>query len=127
MGPPTKQLRYLRSAAILRGHEAVVGRSDYSSVLIPHPSVSRVHASITQRDGMLFIQDLGSKHGTFVNERQVGETPVPIHVGDHIRIGMVDCKVETSDDSALSTTDNFSDGLSEETEPTMDPEATPEP
>jgi pSer/pThr/pTyr-binding forkhead associated (FHA) protein len=106
MVPPTKQLRFLHSAAILRGEESVIGRSDYSSILIAHPSVSRVHASITQREGKTFIQDLGSRNHTFVNGQQVGETPVPIDIGDTIRIGTVDCIVETTSDNAGETTDN---------------------
>jgi len=106
MVPPTKQLRFLHSAAILRGEESVIGRSDYSSILIAHPSVSRVHASITQRDGKTFIQDLGSRNHTFVNGQQVGEAPVPIEIGDTIRIGTVDCIVETTSENAGETTDN---------------------
>ena len=84
----------------------MIGRSDYSSILIAHPSVSRVHASITQRDGKTFIQDLGSRNHTFVNGQQVGEAPVPIEIGDTIRIGTVDCIVETTSDNAGETTDN---------------------
>lgn len=106
MVPPTKQLRFLHSAVILRGEESVIGRSDYSSILIAHPSVSRVHASITQREGKTFIQDLGSRNHTFVNGQQVDETPVSIDIGDTIRIGTVDCIVETTSDNAGETTDN---------------------
>jgi len=109
MVPPTKQLRFLHSAAVLRGEESVIGRSDYSSILIADPSVSRVHASITQRDGKTFIQDLGSRNHTFVNGEQVGEAPVQIDIGDTIRIGNVDCIVESTSENAGETTDNCPD------------------
>lgn len=106
MAPSNKQLRFLNSAAILRGEESVIGRSDYSSILIAHPSVSRVHASITQRDGKTYIQDLGSRNHTFVNGQQVGETPVAIDIGDKIRVGTVECVIESASDNAGETTDN---------------------
>jgi len=103
----TKQLRYLEVAAVLRGKEIVIGRSDYSSILIPHPSVSRLHATITLRESQSFIQDLGSRNGTYVNGKRIDETPVPIHIGDLIRIGSVDCLVESTVDNARETTDEF--------------------
>ena len=102
----SKQLRYLSAAAILRGSESVIGRSDYSTILIAHPSVSRVHAAIILRDGETLIQDLGSKNGTFVNGVRVGETPVPIDIGDTIQIGHVECTVESTARNALVTADS---------------------
>jgi pSer/pThr/pTyr-binding forkhead associated (FHA) protein len=48
--------------------------------------VSRRHAAIHQVDDGLAIEDLGSKNGTFVNERRVSGI-VPVAPGDRIRFG----------------------------------------
>jgi pSer/pThr/pTyr-binding forkhead associated (FHA) protein len=48
--------------------------------------VSRRHAAIHQIDDGLAIEDLGSKNGTFVNERRVSGI-VPVAPGDRIRFG----------------------------------------
>ena len=105
MAPPLKQLSYLNAAAILHGDESVIGRSDYSSILIPHPSVSRLHATIFHKDGKSFIRDLGSRNGTYVNGARVNEKPVLIEIGDEIRIGHIECRVESTADNALATAD----------------------
>lgn len=118
MSPPTKQLRYLNAVAILRGPESVIGRSDYSTILIAHPSVSRVHATITLHDGVTQIRDLGSRNGTFVNGTRIDETPVPIDIGDNVRIGHVECVVESTADNALVTTD-WSESVDDETDPSL--------
>lgn len=44
-----------------------VGRSEECDVNIPDVRVSRVHARFISQDGDYFIEDAGSRHGTFVN------------------------------------------------------------
>lgn len=105
MRPTAKQLRYLNTTAILRGEESVIGRSDYSSIIIAHPSVSRLHATIIHREGETFIRDLGSRNGTFVNGARVHDTLVRIEVGDEVRIGNVNCVLENTADCAHATID----------------------
>lgn len=47
----------------------VVGRQWDNDVAINHPSVSRRHAIIAfRREGMCYVYDLGSTHGTYVND-----------------------------------------------------------
>ena len=45
-----------------------IGRSDEADVVLPDPSVSRIHARITLRDGYYLLEDADSKHGLTVNE-----------------------------------------------------------
>ncbi len=90
-------LRFKTSSATLRGTETIIGRSSYCTVSISDPSVSRVHASITQRAGQMFIQDLGSKNGTFLNGRRVGAQPAALLVGDSVRFGDVKGFIEEAD------------------------------
>lgn len=111
MGLPSIQLRFLTSRFPLRGEEAVIGRSDYCSIVIAHASVSRLHACITLDADRMSIRDLGSRNGTFVNGTRVGPTSVPLGLGDAVRIGSVECTIEEAEEHALSTADIGALGL----------------
>ncbi|HEY5945866.1 MAG TPA: FHA domain-containing protein [Kofleriaceae bacterium] len=63
-----------------------VGRSiEEAKLIVLDSSVSRRHAELEQTTGWA-IRDLGSMHGTFVNEQKV-ETSTEVHHGDRIRFG----------------------------------------
>ena len=72
-----------------------VGRQSGSDIVLSDSSVSRVHARLTVSEGRLFIEDVGSRAGTYVNDVRIsGMTPV--QVGDHVRIGTFRIEVEES-------------------------------
>jgi hypothetical protein len=48
--------------------------------------VSQVHARAFDRDGTLWIEDLGSRNGTFVNGEQVHE-PTKVSKGARVQVG----------------------------------------
>jgi pSer/pThr/pTyr-binding forkhead associated (FHA) protein len=48
--------------------------------------VSQLHARLFRRDGQLFVEDLGSTNGTFLNRKKVG-APSPLKRGDHLQVG----------------------------------------
>jgi pSer/pThr/pTyr-binding forkhead associated (FHA) protein len=57
--------------------------------------VSRRHASITQRDGQCFIEDLESANGTYVNkERLAPRAPAQLRHGDEVRMGNILIRIE---------------------------------
>ena len=63
-----------------------IGRSSKSGIPLNDATVSAVHATITYADGIWFIVDNNSKHGTFLNgEQALGKRG--IFDGDVIRIG----------------------------------------
>ncbi len=49
----------------------VIGRGKEASLTVPHALVSRRHTEIFERDGKLFVRDLGSLNGTFVNNLKI--------------------------------------------------------
>jgi FHA domain len=51
--------------------DLVVGRAPTSDIRFAEPDVSRRHAALRRQGGAVFIEDLGSSGGTFVNEEQV--------------------------------------------------------
>jgi pSer/pThr/pTyr-binding forkhead associated (FHA) protein len=64
----------------------IVGRGGVADLVIPDLSVSRKHALIMlSPQGVLEIQDLGSRNGIHVNGRKV--TKAALKAGDAIRIG----------------------------------------
>ncbi|PYV17252.1 MAG: hypothetical protein DMG21_08890, partial [Acidobacteria bacterium] len=48
-----------------------IGRDAGNDVVINHPTVSAKHAEIIKQDGKVFVVDLGSDNGTFVNGMKV--------------------------------------------------------
>ena len=51
----------------------VIGRGKDVSLTLPHPLVSRRHTEIFEKDGCLYVKDLGSLNGTYVNNRRIKE------------------------------------------------------
>ncbi len=50
----------------------VIGRGRDVNLTLPHALVSRRHAELFDRDGYLYVRDLGSLNGTYVNNRKIG-------------------------------------------------------
>jgi DNA-binding winged helix-turn-helix (wHTH) protein len=69
--------------------DTVLGRDRLSVGRIDDGTVSRRHARITVAVKTAVIADLGSKNGTFVNGKRVGEKPVRLSDGDQIQLGSV--------------------------------------
>lgn len=72
------------------GTEIIIGRDAGNQVIIDHPSVSSRHAKILQSDKGLFLTDLGSTNGTFVNDDKVADCQLAhqdwIRIGKHVVI-----------------------------------------
>jgi DNA-binding NtrC family response regulator len=62
----TPQLR-----AIPFGSPIAIGRDDAGGAPVPDERMSRRHARIDHRDGVLVVEDLGSRNGTFVDGARV--------------------------------------------------------
>jgi pSer/pThr/pTyr-binding forkhead associated (FHA) protein len=72
-----------------------VGRSPDCALLLDHDDyVSSRHALLTPADGGVWVEDLGSTNGTFVNGAQVTTTR-QLQPGDQIQIGETQLRVES--------------------------------
>jgi pSer/pThr/pTyr-binding forkhead associated (FHA) protein len=69
------------------GDELTVGRAAGCSVSIPDDTfVSQLHARVFRRDGDLWVEDLGSTNGTFLNDKKVS-APAVMRRGDMLKVG----------------------------------------
>lgn len=67
--------------------EAVIGRDETADFEIKEYVISRNHAKIVRGEESVVIKDLGSKNGTYVNNRRVTEQE--LHDGDRIALGTI--------------------------------------
>jgi pSer/pThr/pTyr-binding forkhead associated (FHA) protein len=63
-----------------------IGRSKDAGVALPDPEVSRQHARLSSHDGVVYVEDLHSRNGTFLNGRRVREA-IEVREGDEIDVG----------------------------------------
>ena len=63
-----------------------LGRDPSVPLAINDSNVSRRHAEIIKRDGKVFIKDLGSTNGSFINDKKI-EGEAELHKEDMIKIG----------------------------------------
>ena len=67
--------------------EVKIGRAATNHISLADDSyVSQLHARLFRRDGSLFIEDLGSTNGTFLNRKKLTGA-VSLRRGDRIQIG----------------------------------------
>jgi 3-deoxy-7-phosphoheptulonate synthase len=77
--------------------DVVIGRSEDAGLRIDEPGVSRVHARVRQIDDDIFLDDMKSANGTFVNGKKIVATHHMVS-GDRITIGENILKFEFQDE-----------------------------
>jgi CRP-like cAMP-binding protein len=86
------------------GDETTIGRADPVTGILPdidltpvdtNRSVSRRHAKILRAgEEYLVLEEVGTVNGTYVNEQRIPTgTPVTVHNGDSLKIGLIAMKV----------------------------------
>lgn len=63
-----------------------LGRAPDNDLVIPDADVSRHHAIVWHSDDGIFLRDLGSANGTFVDGERMSDT-IPLRHGSRIRLG----------------------------------------
>jgi pSer/pThr/pTyr-binding forkhead associated (FHA) protein len=75
------------------GAELTVGRAGGCGVpLTDDTFVSQLHARLFRRDGDLWVEDLGSTNGTYLNQKRI-TAAVAMHKGDKLQIGKTTMEV----------------------------------
>lgn len=79
-------LGYEPGTELYVGDGATLGRADGSDIRIDDPFASSAHARIFTRGHFMYIEDMGSTNGTYLNGRRVRQ-PEQLKVADTVRIG----------------------------------------
>jgi len=68
------------------GEGATMGRADGSDIPVDDPFASSAHARIFSRGDFMYIEDMGSTNGTYLNGRQL-RAAERLKMADVVRIG----------------------------------------
>jgi diguanylate cyclase (GGDEF)-like protein len=71
---------------VLEEVELTIGRDENNTIVVDLDNVSRRHASISSKQGRVFVEDLGSTNGTYLNDQEV-LSPQPLRSGDLVKVG----------------------------------------
>jgi len=78
--------RELKGRSYELGEELTVGRAAGCQVTLDDNYVSQLHARVFTRDGVLYVEDLGSTNGTYLNTSKVS-SPSALKRGDKLKVG----------------------------------------
>ncbi len=88
----------------------VVGRSGEAKFRIQQDRVSRKHCEFFAQDGVVFVRDLGSTNGTFLENNPLpSSTKLPVSTGATMRIGSLTFRVEYDTGKSANTTEILRD------------------
>jgi pSer/pThr/pTyr-binding forkhead associated (FHA) protein len=68
------------------GQEITLGRAAGCHVTLDDTYVSQLHARVSARDGTVYVEDLGSTNGTYLNRQRV-TSAVVASPGDRLQVG----------------------------------------
>jgi CRP-like cAMP-binding protein len=86
-GPSAGQRFEIKAPRIIIGRRSRDTVTDVPMILIDDARISRQHLEIVARQDGLYVRDLGSANGTWLNGRQVGGDPVRLGNGAELHIG----------------------------------------
>jgi pSer/pThr/pTyr-binding forkhead associated (FHA) protein len=75
------------------GVEKIIGREATADVHLDDRALSRKHAKIEKRGAAIWVSDLGSANGTYINGEKL-ESPRRLHQGDVVSVGHYRISVE---------------------------------
>lgn len=85
----------------------IIGRDTVCNLQLTDKWISRRHSEIHISGGHLWIRDLGSKNGTFVNQQQIKQAEL-LEAGDGIAIGKFNFRVKHLELDAAGTAEETS-------------------
>jgi pSer/pThr/pTyr-binding forkhead associated (FHA) protein len=93
-----------RSIAIKR-NRLLIGRAEECDVRPLSEDVSRRHCEVIVGPAEVWVADLGSRNGTFVNGQRIGEK-TKVADGDIVRVGALELKVSCVDPATKAGTED---------------------
>jgi hypothetical protein len=66
--------------------EVTIGRAATCTLTIEDTFISQLHARVFYDNGQVFVEDLGSTNGTFLNRKKVASA-TPVRRGDRVQVG----------------------------------------
>lgn len=66
--------------------ELTLGRAAGCQITLDDTYVSQLHARIFRAEDVLYVEDLGSTNGTYLNRNKVSG-PLLLEVGDQVQVG----------------------------------------
>lgn len=78
--------KVVKQFAIEDGERLVIGRSPEADVVVDNTAISRLHSAFERKNGVYFLEDLGSLNGTMVNGQKL-DSCVQLFDEDVIEIG----------------------------------------
>jgi len=91
----------VKTAEIKLRLPSTIGRGRGTTIMLPHPLVSRQHCELFEAGGKLMVRDMGSLNGTFVNNQRVTESV--IMPGELLTIGAVTFRAAYEIDESVAT------------------------
>ncbi len=79
-----------------------LGRAADNTLCLADETVSSYHARLTYHRGQWWLEDLGSRNGSWVNDLRV-EQPLVITYGDTIRLGRVQLRLNAGGAAAAAS------------------------
>jgi pSer/pThr/pTyr-binding forkhead associated (FHA) protein len=74
----------------------LIGRAADNSICLDDSTISAYHVRLSFQGGQWWLEDLGSRNGTGVNDLAI-EEPLVVTYGDRIRVGRVEMKLSAGD------------------------------
>ncbi len=86
----------------LKGPTMVLGRDAAADIHLDNRALSRRHAQIEKRGAAIWIRDLGSQNGTFVNGERIN-APQPLNTDDVVEVGRYQVHIQGVDHAKEDT------------------------
>ena len=87
----------------LKGPSMTIGRDPQCDLHLDNRALSRRHALIEKRGAAIWVKDLKSQNGTFVNGERVTDTGQALNGGDTIEVGRYQVRIDGVDHARNDT------------------------
>jgi pSer/pThr/pTyr-binding forkhead associated (FHA) protein len=77
----------------LKKEKFLIGRAKECALRAGSEAISRRHCAITRHEDRYTVRDLGSRNGTYVNDKRITEE-VPLAAGNELRVGPLKFRVD---------------------------------